>query len=232
MSESLEKVRGVKFLPLFPLPIVLMPNELLPLHIFEPRYRQMLKDIKAAGNNLFGLGYLANQDSAVPETGSIGCVAEVREVQMMDDGRSNILTTGLIRYRLEAYQSEADEPYLVGKVSFFEDEEQNREELLPLAEKAFALFSRITAAAHELSNEKGQFPDISQAEPEQLSFLIAAALNLDTTIKYEFLQMRSTIQRLTRLHDMMNRMVGNIEERASLNKLAKTNGHSKKKINF
>ncbi|MDQ3042945.1 MAG: peptidase, partial [Acidobacteriota bacterium] len=45
MSEALEKVSGIKHLPLFPLPLVLLPNELLPLHIFEPRYRQMLKDI-------------------------------------------------------------------------------------------------------------------------------------------------------------------------------------------
>ncbi len=45
MSEALEKVAGIKHLPLFPLPLVLLPNELLPLHIFEPRYRQMLKDV-------------------------------------------------------------------------------------------------------------------------------------------------------------------------------------------
>ena len=56
MSEALDKVRGVRELPLFPLPVVLFPGMPMPLHIFEERYRKMLADIRA-GNNLFGLSY-------------------------------------------------------------------------------------------------------------------------------------------------------------------------------
>ena len=56
MSEALDRMRGMRELPLFPLPIVLFPGVPLPLHIFEPRYREMLSDIRASGN-LFGLSY-------------------------------------------------------------------------------------------------------------------------------------------------------------------------------
>src|SRR5688500_8423054 len=101
MSESLEKVLGIKHLPIFPLPVVLMPFELMPLHIFEERYKQMLEDIKSE-KNLFGLSYFNPEESLIdkPAAGSVGCVAEVREVQTLPEGRSNILTIGVIRYRI------------------------------------------------------------------------------------------------------------------------------------
>lgn len=54
MSEATDKVEGITQLPLFPLPLVLLPNELLPLHVFEPRYRQLLKDIELK-RNMFGI---------------------------------------------------------------------------------------------------------------------------------------------------------------------------------
>src|SRR5262247_2129302 len=104
MSEDLEKVRGITELPVFPLPVVLFPGVPLPLHIFEPRYRQMLKDIRLA-NNLFCVAYFDPNatELEVPPAGHIGCVAEVTETQTFPDGRSNILTLGLIRYRIESY---------------------------------------------------------------------------------------------------------------------------------
>jgi Lon protease-like protein len=236
MSEASEKVRAIKSLPLFPLSIVLLPHEILPLHIFEPRYRKMLADVQA-GNRLFGLSFFDSQttlaDAALPEIGSVGCAAEVREAQTLDDGRSNILTIGTIRYRLESYV-ETDEPYLIARISFFEDaaaaEDENR--LSALADETFEIFMRIVNAAHELSGERGGFPDISRADPQQLSFLVAAALNLEPEIKYEFLQMRSTVDRLERLRAMLAQSVRKVEESAAINKVAKTNGHSKKKINL
>ena len=127
MSEALDKVRGVDNLPLFPLPVVLFPGVPMPLHIFEPRYREMLSDIRVT-DSLFGLSYFdpstSNEENSAA-TGHVGCVAEVTEVQALPDGRSNILTVGLIRYRVEEYV-EGDEPYLVARVSFLEDEEEDR----------------------------------------------------------------------------------------------------------
>ena len=123
MSEALDKVRGVRELPLFPLPVVLFPGMPMPLHIFEPRYRKMLADIRA-GDNLFGLSYFdsAASEKEIPPAGHIGCVAEVTETQALPDGRSNVLTIGVIRYQVEAYVERGD-PYLVVRPKFFEDDD-------------------------------------------------------------------------------------------------------------
>lgn len=232
MSEATERVLGVKRLPIFPLPLVLFPNEMLPLHIFEPRYRKMLKDIELS-NNLFGISFFdpAEMEGEKPYIGSFGCVAEVREVQALEDGRSNILTVGLIRYEIEDYV-DTDEPYLIAEVSFFEDYEEEFNNLTPLADKVFELFKRVAAAAQELSGQQGKLPDLPQAEPEMLSFLVAAAFNLPNEIKSQFLNTRSTVERLDKMEDILQQAVGQMEESANINKIAKTNGHSKKKIDL
>jgi Lon protease-like protein len=104
MSEASDLVSGVSELPLFPLAVVLFPGGPLPLHIFEPRYRQMLADIRA-GNSLFGISYFdaSVSDREAPTVGSVGCVARVTDAQAFPDGRSNILTVGVIRYRIEDF---------------------------------------------------------------------------------------------------------------------------------
>lgn len=232
MSEASEKVLGIKHLPLFPLPLVLLPNELLPLHIFEPRYQQMLKDVEL-DRNLFGITHFNPPESFIekPEAGTVGCVAEIREAQPLPDGRSNILTIGVIRYRLLDYV-EAGEPYLIGDVEFFEDVKQDSEVLNPLADEVFTLFKRVAKAAHKLSGERGRFPDIPQTEPEQLSFLVTAAFNLDAELKYQMIETNSTIERLTRLREILVHTVDKMEDSAEIHKIAKTNGHGKKKIDI
>src|SRR5213592_4308617 len=124
MSEAMEKVRGVRELPIFPLPVVLFPGMPMPLHIFEERYRKMLTDIRA-GNNLFGLSYFdaAGPDRGVPPAGHIGCVAEVAETQALPDGRSNILAVGVVRYQVEDYIERGDS-YLVVRANYFEDDDE------------------------------------------------------------------------------------------------------------
>lgn len=232
MSEASEKILGIKHLPLFPLPLVLLPYELLPLHIFEPRYQKMLEDIEPS-NNMFGVLFFDPQESFIekPEPGTVGCVAEIGEKQLLEDGRSNILTTGLIRFRLIDYVNENTD-YLVGDVEFFEDDEEDESILNPLANEVFALFERVAKAAHKLSGQRGDFPKIPQAEPEQLSFLVSAAFNLDRGLKYKMLEMRSTSQRLERLRDILKQSVKQVEESAKINKISRTNGHANKKIDI
>ena len=232
MSEASEKVLGIRHLPIFPLPLVLLPNELLPLHIFEPRYRQMLKDIELE-KNLFGVSYFDAEDSLAdqPSVDSIGCVAEVRELQPMPDGRSNLLSVGVIRYRLLDYVETGD-PYLVGNVEFFEDDIEDEFVLEPLADEVFGLFKRIAKAAYNLSGERGKLPEIVQAEPQALSFLVTAAFNLEPDLKYKMIETRSTIERLERLREILRQTVGKMEENADIYKSSQTNGHSKKKIDL
>src|SRR5919199_2754714 len=126
MSEALDKVRGVRELPVFPLPLVLFPGVPLPLHIFEERYRRMLADVRAS-NNLFGLSYFVPGGAEErPPAGHVGCATEVVEAQTLPDGRSNILTLGVVRYRVAEYVERGD-PYLVARVEFFGDEEEDRQ---------------------------------------------------------------------------------------------------------
>ncbi|CAN5728531.1 LON peptidase substrate-binding domain-containing protein [soil metagenome] len=232
MSDASEKILGIKQLPIFPLPVVLMPSELMPLHIFEERYRQMLDDVELQ-KNLFGITYFNPQETLEekPETGTIGCVAEISEVQKLPNGSSNILTLGVIRYRIIEY-IQTDEPYLVAEIEFFEDTEEEKSGLQSISDEVFTLFKRVAQAAHKISGQRGKFPDIPQAEPEQLSFLISSAFNLDNDLKYKMLETRSTGERLENMRKILKKAVNRIENSAEIHKISLTNGHSKKKINL
>jgi Lon protease-like protein len=232
MSEALDKVRGITHLPIFPLPLVMLPNELLPLHIFEDRYRQMLTDIEHEGK-FFGVTLFEPQGAFVekPPTGAVGCVAEIREAETLPDGRSNILTLGIVRYRLVDYV-DAGEPYLVAEVEFFEDEKENAAELEPLADSVFNLFERMAKAAFKMSGNRGSFPEIQRTDPEALSFLITAAFNFENQKKYHLIEMTSTLERLHDLKEVLDHAVGQMEESADIQSVSRTNGHSRKKIDL
>lgn len=149
----------------------------------------------------------------------------------MPDGRSNILTVGLIRYRVEAYVEHGD-PYLVGAVSFFEDEEEDAETLSRGAQEVSTLFQRIALAVRIINDERAALPEIPDVDPEQLSFLVAAAMEMDAESKLEFLEMSSTSERLKRLRDLLARALPNYEERARMHSIAKGNGHAGKKLDL
>jgi len=226
----MDKVRGVAELPVFPLPVVLFPSVPLPLHIFEPRYRQMLLDIRVT-NNLFGVSYFdpSTATNAVPPVGHVGCVAEVTETQSFADGRSNILTLGVVRYRIESYV-ERDEPYLVAQLSYFEDNEEDEDALVGPTKEVAEAFTRIAQAVRTINDERASLPDISDTEPQRLSFLVAAAMEIEADVKQELLEMRSTFERLERLRSMLSLAVKGYEERARIHELAKGNGHGGRKI--
>lgn len=230
MSEAMDKVSGVKELPLFPLQLVLFPGAPLPLHIFEPRYRQMIEDVQL-NNNLFGVSYhdQSTSEGSRPPPGHVGCVAEVVEVQPLPDGRSNILTVGVIRYRIEQYLEEGA-PYLVARLSYFEDDEEGEELLADSAGIVSELFMRIARAIRTINDERAGLPDVTGTDPQRLSFLVAAAMEMETELKQELLELRSTAERLRRLTDMLKRAVGHYEERARIHDVAKGNGHSGKRI--
>ena len=232
MSDPLDRVGGERELPLFPLPVVLFPGVPMPLHIFEPRYRQMLEDVRLR-DNLFGLSYFdaSAEESTVPPVGHVGCVAEVTEVQPLPDGRSNILTIGLIRYRVLSYVEHSD-PYLIAEVSFFEDEDEDEEALARSAQDVSALFQRIAQAVRIINDERAALPELPDVDPERLSFLVAAAMEIDNEVKQELLEMRSTLERLKRLYDLLARAITSYEERARMHQIARSNGHAGKKINL
>src|SRR5215831_3511805 len=230
MSEAMDKVRGIRELPIFPLPVVLFPGMPMPLHVFETRYRKMLTDIRA-GDNLFGLSYFdpAAAEKEIPPAGHIGCVAEVTEAQALPDGRSNVLTVGVVRYRAESYVERGD-PYLVVRPTFFEDDEEDDATLANNSREVARMFMRVANSIRVINDERGNLPDITDTKTQQLSFLVAAALEIETETKQELLELRLTSERLNRLRDVLARVVKGYEERARLHTIAKGNGHGGKKI--
>ncbi|HYE13392.1 MAG TPA: LON peptidase substrate-binding domain-containing protein [Pyrinomonadaceae bacterium] len=232
MSDALEKVRGVRELPLFPLPLVLFPGVPLPLHIFEERYRRMLADVRVS-NNLFGLSYFDpnSGEGERPTVGHVGCATEVVEAQQLPDGRSNILTLGLVRYRLAEYVERGD-PYLVGRVEFFEDDEEDPRLLAKRAREVTEVFMRIARAMRAISDERGQLPELPEGEPERLSFLVAAVVEMDAEAKQQLLELHSTTERLRRLYALLKQAVGPYESRARTHDLAKGNGHAGRPVGF
>lgn len=231
MLDDLEKVRDVRELPLFPLSVVLFPGTPLPLHIFEPRYRQLLADARDA-DGLFGLSYFNPEGEADrPPVGHLGCVAEVRDVRELPDGRSNILTVGVVRYRLDEYVA-TDRSYLVGRLSYFSDEPEDEAVLAPAAAEVMELFMRIARAIRTINDDRSDLPELPNTEAEQLSFLVSAAIELDDLMKLELLEMRSTSERLRRLRDYLSRAVDDYEYRARIHGVAKTNGHGSKKVSL
>src|SRR5438105_15670127 len=232
MSEALDKVRGVRELPIFPLPVVLFPGMPMPLHIFEPRYRKMMADIRA-GDNLFGLSYFdsGSSDKDMPPAGHVGCVAEVTETQALPDGRSNILAVGVVRYLIEDYV-ERGEAYLVARGNYFEDEDENDSALSTQSRDVATMFMRVANSIRAMNDERGSLPDISDTDPQRLSFLVSAAIEIEVEMKQELLELRLTSERLSRLHDLLARVVGSYEERARIHSIAKRNGHGGKKIDI
>ena len=232
MSDALERVRGVRELPLFPLPLVLFPGVPLPLHVFEERYRRLLADVRAS-NNLFGLPYFDGPvtGESRPAAGHVGCAAEVVEAQPLEDGRSNILTVGVLRYRLASY-ADSNEPYLVGRVEFFEDEDEDKELLARRSARVSELFGRIARSVRALNDDRSPVPELPGDDPERLSFLVAAAVEMENDDKQALLEMRSTGARLSRLSRLLARVVDDYEARARAHTLAKGNGHGGRKVDL
>ena len=104
-------------IPLFPLPgVALFPDLPLPLHIFEPRYKAMVKDA-LSGDRLIGIVQVRpNQDGVPPPVFSIGCAGRIEAVSQLGDGRSNIVLRGVCRFAIEKEVEDSEAPYRVARV--------------------------------------------------------------------------------------------------------------------
>jgi Lon protease-like protein len=214
-------------LPIFPLSLVQFPGALTPLHIFEPRYRKLLSDIRLT-DKTFGITYRPDGPdpvAAAPPRGRVGCSVEVIAVQELPDGRSNILCAGGVRYRTLAYVE--GEPYLQAEVELFADEPVD-EDLAPETERATALFQRVLAASKTLkdSSERAdaEEPELP-AEAQALSFIIASSLDISLDEKQELLELVRTGERLRRVNALLADLATSYEHRARIHLLSRGNGH-------
>jgi ATP-dependent Lon protease len=196
---------------LFPLNVVLLPGELLPLHIFEPRYRRMVRECLDA-KTIFGM-LLALPNGVA----HVGCSAEILEVtKRYDDGRMDILAVGRQPYRVVSLFN--DDPLLEGSVDYLEDREseldpKNRETLVELYEVCFTLLF------------SGMPSSVKQSGGELLSFAIAAALPLDLLWKQQILELRSEAERQDRLLRYLRDWVPHLQKIETRRHRSAGNGH-------
>ncbi|GAA4218862.1 LON peptidase substrate-binding domain-containing protein [Actinocatenispora rupis] len=196
-------------IPLFPLGTVLFPGIVLPLHIFEPRYRALVAHLLALPSGTDReFGVVAIRRGA--ETGShddstlyrIGCSAELRQVKTYTDGRYDLVTVGRRRFRLHAVD-DTSAPYLRGEVEWLPDEPagtasaRRAERLAPSVLAAFRRYLRLLADASDGGSD-GADPSGDQLpeDPAVLSHLVAASASLTVADRQRLLAAVDTATRL------------------------------------
>jgi Lon protease-like protein len=200
--------RLVRGFPIFPLPIVALPTESLPLHIFEDRYRRMIEECLQAERE-FGILWRSEE-----ELKQVGCACEIEEVlERMHDGRLNILARGTRPFRLIERQDELHYP--AGVVEFLADDDEQAD-------------AEVAEATRELYAELVEQATDKQLEDEELlamdAYRMAATVEFGPDAKQELIELRSENARLRLLALLLRAAIKRLElvERAQAH--ARSNG--------
>lgn len=198
-------------LPLFPLDAVLLPGAPLPLHVFEPRYKEMIGECLQR-KQLFGV--LRAKDGEVAE---IGCTAEILNVvKTYDDGRMDIITEG--RQRFEVIHVNPERSFLQAEVFYFRDDPgtATREEI-----------SRAMELHGEIMKLAGSEPEsVSDVREQELSFHLAGSLPIDLDFKQSLLGMKSEPERLRAVTGFFESILPNVRRTLHVRRKAGGNGHA------
>lgn len=191
-------------LPLFPLNTVLFPGQTLPLHIFEPRYRQMITDCLQA-DRTFGVVLIRDGIEAPYD---IGTTAVIEDIESLDDGRMNIVTVGQERFLIQNYDTDS-KPYLVGHVSLWpwSDEGLKETELSQAVQQRLGRYVDLFAQASESEVEL----DLPPQQPATLAVLAAVVLQIPPQQKQAMLEIPSVkalLRHLDRVLRKENRALG------------------------
>jgi Lon protease-like protein len=200
-------------IPLFPLAVVVFPRTLLPLHIFEERYKEMV-GYAIRDSSEFGI-VLAQEEGIV----NAGCTVIVEKLkQMYPDGRMDILTRGRRRFEIQSLNEE--KTYLQAQVNFFDDEDfaETPSELRDRAVSQYRTLSEL-GVLHEAEAPNMQDP--------QLSFQLAHAMP-DLNFLSMLLRQRSETGRLTELNTYLSQYIPRQKAIERVKSLAPTNGHAGK----
>jgi len=198
-------------IPLFPLNVVLFPGADLPLHIFEPRYRKMVRDCL---DNKSEFGMLLALENGIAGT---GCTAEILEVaKKYDDGRMDILAIGREPFRV--VELFTDDPLLEGSVDYLDDRQsvaspKTRKSLVELYEACHTLIF-------------GDYPrDAAPGDAEdRLSYAVASKLPMDLLWKQRILELRTEAERQERLLAYLRDWAPHLQNAESLHRRAAGNG--------
>jgi Lon protease-like protein len=192
-------------LPLFVLPTVLFPGMVLPLHVFEPRYRRMAARCLEADKR-FGLLY--HDESAkgaiVLTEGRVGGVAEIRQFRPLPDGRSLMLTVGVGRFRvLDTIENE--EEYYEAVVEDYDDITDHLTNMVPRRRESIALLERVLRKLH------GTTPSEIDTSGD-VSFLLAEGIVVNPSWQQMLLEQRSEADRLEEIDAVFHAVLGHAGE--------------------
>lgn len=205
-------------IPIFPLQIVVFPGEMVPLRIFEERYKQMFADVRAARERgeVLQVGIILVEGSEV--LAEVGCTVVLEEVlDEHEDGRLNIITLGARRFRIE--QVAGDKSYLEAWVEYVDDEEEAIDRVLQT--RVIAGYQRLLELVEEESGAEVEGGDADNA------FQIAQAVAVDLGGKQRLLAMTTENMRLEMLGEYFERLLPTLEERRAERLRVHSNGHSK-----
>jgi uncharacterized protein len=196
-----------EMLPLFPLGAVLYPGMLLPLHIFEERYRQLVRDLLARPEpRQFGvIAIRKGRETGVDGVHSlheIGCTATVRRVDELEDGRFDLVTVGTQRFRLLALDQTL--PYLQGEIELLAEDAVDQLAAAPSVRAVQVAFRAYLDALTERGGATVRIEDLP-AEPVLLSFVVAAAMVIDLPEHQGLLNESDTVRRLKIEHALLAR---------------------------
>jgi Lon protease-like protein len=195
--------------PLFPLGIVLLPNEVVPLHIFEDRYKRMIADCLEGGGGEFGIVWLS--DDGLKE---VGCTAAVTEVlEQMPDGRMNILVRGTRPFRLLKKVEEL--AYPAGDVEFLDDTDPEAEpHVADEAREQYAdLVERVTDARPPLT-------DLAALD----AYGMAATIEFALDAKQALLELRDERERMRMIGELFRATMQRLDYAERAGEVAKANG--------
>lgn len=184
-------------LPLFPLNTVLFPHMPAGLHIFEERYREMIRDCQEQGTSF---GVVAIREgievgaAALPFT--VGTLAQIHEVEKLDDGRYKLVVAGASRFAVESLA--LTRSYLIGTIHYLEDVRGDEDAIPDLVRRVITAFGAYNAGLRNLADEEGADNDDPALpdDPELLSYMVAASLNVEVNRRQELLEEDSVSGRL------------------------------------
>lgn len=198
-------------LPLFPLDVVLLPGTPLPLHIFEPRYKEMIAECLAS-NAPFGVVRALEEGMA-----EVGCTAEIVSVtKEYPDGRMDLVAEG--RNRFEVLELKRERAFLEAEVLLVPDEPGAAAD----EDKARAIRVHL-----EILSLAGAVQDLSAADQSALSFYLAGSLPLDLDFKQNLLAMRSESERIQAVAKYLESILPNLRRASKAREKAGGNGHAR-----
>ena len=194
-------------LPLFPLGTVLYPGLLLPLHVFEERYRQLVRDLLARPEpRAFGVIAIREGRETGPDgvrtLHEVGCIATLRQVKELDDGRYDLVTIGTQRFLLSSVDD--SKPYLQGEVELLAETSGDENGAALAARSVQDGFRTYLGALAERGVTQVSIPDLPD-DPILLSYLVAASMVIDLRDKQALLAEPDALHRLVTERMLLSR---------------------------